>query len=134
MFSLLRSGVPNVVFGMLGKLRLGKLRLGKLSGGRDDKDAVPDMEPVDAIGAVDGKFREGNDNGGMVGTESGGNPGEENEGVETGGTTGRVEAGERVGTAVDSGAGVYDGTEPIVGRAVEVKLGNPVEVVNVGNA
>jgi len=77
--SLLKSGVVRVVpleFAILGRFRDGKFRLGKLSGGREDKEDVPESPVVVEIGVVDGKLRDGSDNGGIVGTESGGKPGD----------------------------------------------------------
>ena len=80
----------------LGKFRVGKLRLGRFSGGSEDSDVVPDnplkslkqKNPktkfisskkrrtyvVVVIDVVDGKLSDGNERGGIVGTDNGGNP------------------------------------------------------------
>jgi len=112
--SLLKSGVVKVVpveFAMLGKFRVGKLRLGRFSGGSEDSDVVPDNPVVVVIDVVDGKLSDGNDSGGIVGTDNGGNPGDVYDGIAgipaaTGGTAVNVELGS---VLIDGIAGVVNG-------------------------
>jgi len=142
---LLKSGVVRVVapveLAMLGRFRVGKLRLGRFSGGSDDSDVVPDNPVVVVIDVVDGKLSDGNESGGMVGTDSGGNPGDVYDGMPaaTGGIEVKVELGRVLAVTtgiagVVNGLGVYDGTAPIegsvdVGRVGVDNEGKPVAVI-----
>lgn len=118
------------------------------------KSGVVKVVPVEfamvvvVMDVVDGKLSDGNERGGIVGTDNGGNPGDVYDGVAgipaaTGGTDVNVELG-RVLTdgiaGVVNGLGVYDGTAPIVG-SVDVtgtlgvdRLGSPVGEANEGTA
>jgi len=138
---LLKSGVVRVIapeLDMLWRFRVGKLRLGRFSGGSEDSDVVPD-NPV-----VDDKLSDGNESGGMVGTDNGGNPGDVYDGMPaaTGGTEVNIELGRVLAVTtgiagVINGLGVYDGTAPIEGSVDGIvdgrvgvdNKGSPVAVI-----
>jgi hypothetical protein len=77
-FNLLKSGI--VVVGRLGRFKLGIFKTGKFNGGSEVETDEGRDNPLDCnegnvlVELSVGRFKDGKDNGGRVGTDNGGNP------------------------------------------------------------